>query len=106
MKEASPKTPDTKAIRLTAREYQVALKNLEIVLQSLHRVGSFYADDKATCDQETIKALDDFKCVQRLSMVRTQLWEAVRRELGHEDVEALEEMMGQVRHWAPKKEPS
>jgi len=84
---------------LTERELMVALKELEVMIQSLHRVGSFFDQNQQACDEETIKIIDGYRYVQRLSRVRATLLKAGRRAFGAEHFERNLESLGRVRHW-------
>jgi hypothetical protein len=91
----------SQSVTLSVSDLQSALKDIEVMLQSLHRVGSFYADDQQKCDEETIRLIDDFRYAKRLAQVRRLLMTAASRGLSISDVEGLEETLGRVRHWRP-----
>ncbi len=91
-------------VTLPVSDLRRALKDIEVMLQSLHRVGSFYADDQQKCDEETIRILDGFGYAKRLAQVRRLLMMAASRGLSISEVEELEETLGRVRHWQPPKQ--
>jgi len=63
------------------------------MLQSLHRVGSFYSDDQQECDEETIRIIDDFGYAKRLARIRRLLTTAAHQSLSRSDVDRLEEAL-------------
>lgn len=91
-------------IALSVSDLREVLKDIEVMLQSLHRVGSFYSDDLQECDRETIRIIDGFGYTKRLARVRYLLTMAAHRGLSAEEVERLEETLGRVRHWRPPKQ--
>ena len=96
--KSAPAAKPTKDVTLPLEQLITALKEIETILQSLHRVGSFY-DDLAECNQETIRILDDYRCVQRLSRARSILMNAIRQNITQAEIEAIEETLGRVKHW-------
>ena len=94
----APAAIPTKDVTLPLDQLIVALKEIETILQSLHRVGSFY-DDRAECDQETIRILDAYRCLQRLSRARSILTNAIRQNVSQAEIETIEETLCRVKHW-------
>jgi hypothetical protein len=92
-----------KEVPISANKLVDVLREIEVMLQSLHRVGSFYANDEVMCDRQTARIIDDYNCAPRLSKARSILLDAMRRALSEEDVAAIEDVLGRVRFWrAPK----
>lgn len=100
---SNEKTERSQDVRIGRASLVSALKDLEIMLQSLHRVGSFYADDQNKCDEETIRLIDGFSYSRRLSRVRSILLGVARRDYTEAEYELLEEELGRVKHWRPPK---
>lgn len=92
-----------KKVELDERKIVEVLKHIEIMLQSLHRVGSFYADDLVACDRETIKIIDDFEYCKRLARVRYILSVAAKKAFEASEWEAIEDKLCNVRDWKPPK---
>jgi hypothetical protein len=104
MRRPSNINAKTRKVPLSADELVAVLKEIEVILQSLHRVGSFYADDDMMCDRETARIIDDYRCAMRLAKARSILVEAMRRTLPQEDVATIEDALGRVRFWRAPKE--
>lgn len=82
-----------------------ALAEIEFILISLRKMGTFYRDKpvedyrKATTD-----FIDDFAVTHRLAKVRTLISQPFDSALGDDDMDDLERYMQKLRFWQP--EPS
>ncbi len=84
-----------------------ALKEIEVILISLHKMGSYYgekfleAEDKcrAEYERETTRFIDEWKVTHRLAKVRRILSEGFDDTLGEDDAEDLERIMEQLKFW-------
>ena len=91
---------------LAITDLRDALRDIEVMLQSLHRVGSFYADDQKACDEDTIRIIDGLQYAKRLARVRGLLLKAARGSLAATEMENLEQALGRLRHWRPPNRSS
>lgn len=85
-----------------------ALKEIELILISLHKMGSYYATqyhegnlkkEKYDYEKETTQFIDQCKVTQRLAKVRQILSEKFDRTLGDDDMDDLERAMEGIVYW-------
>ncbi|MBC8063029.1 MAG: hypothetical protein H7Y18_20550 [Clostridiaceae bacterium] len=95
-------------ITFTFNELEEVLKEIEVVLQSLHRQGSYYGD-KFTYDEEryhgeyekeTTRFIDEWRVCGRLAKIRGILSDKFDHTLGEDDMDDLERAMDKVKHWS------
>ena len=95
-------------ITYTFNELEHVLKELEIILQSLHRMGSYYGDKFTTYGQEiyqreyeeeTTRFIDEWYVCERLSKMRQILSERFDDALGDDDMSDLERVLEKVEYW-------
>ena len=94
-----------KKICLTGDELIDALKEIEFILISLHKMGAYYADDYAAnntaeYEQETTKFIDDQNVTGRLAKVRSILSAKFDSTLGEDDMDDLERAMEDLQYWS------
>ncbi|MCT4597249.1 MAG: hypothetical protein N4A50_05150 [Vallitalea sp.] len=84
-----------------------ALKEIEIILISLHKMGSYYGDKlvedeskvRIEYEKETTKFIDEWGVTQRLAKVRTILSEKFNNTLGEDDMDDLERALEYLKYW-------
>lgn len=84
------------------------LQEIEIILLSLHRIGSAYMHKpKEDYDKETNEFIDSWKVTKRLANIRTILSEPFDSEIGDDDMDELERAMLDLNIWEkPGDKPS
>ena len=93
---------ENQIISLTGEEAVAALKEINFILISLHKIGAYYADkDPTEYAQETCRFLDEEKVTERLAKVREILSEKFDDRLGEDDMGDLERAMEELRYWTP-----
>jgi hypothetical protein len=96
-----------KKITLSGEELIEALKEIELILISLHKMGSYYgekfieSEDKyrAEYEIETTRFIDDWKVTRRLAKVRRILSEKFDDTLDEDDMDDLERAMDGIKYW-------
>ena len=82
------------------------LREIEIILISLHKIGSYYATvefdggDAGGYAAETCRFVDDWRVTERLATARAILSNAFDATLGEDDMDDLERAMESLPHWA------
>jgi hypothetical protein len=88
-------------------ELEVVFKEIEIILQSLHRMGSYYGlkffeneeKYKKEYESETTRFIDEWKVCERLAKIRSILSEKFDNTLGEDDMGDLERSLENIKHW-------
>ena len=97
-----------KKITLSGEELLEALKEINIILISLNKMGSFYGDKFQSNDSsvemeyafETTKFIDEWEVTQRLAKVREILSVKFDRSLGDDDMDDLERSIEDLNFWS------
>lgn len=84
-----------------------ALKEIEIILISLHKMGSYYGlkfmkDERKfrkEYERETTRFIDEGEVTGRLAKIRDILSENFDNTLGEDDIDDLERVMENIRYW-------
>lgn len=102
-------------IVLSGTETIELLKEIEIILISLHKIGSYYGTkwhegkldkEKYEYERETNRFIDEWKVTRRLAKVRCILSEKFDDTLGDDDMDDLERAMESLKYWtAPGDKP-
>jgi hypothetical protein len=99
---------ENEKITYTFDELKDVLGEIELILQSLHRMGSYYGDKFSTYgeemnrgeyEKETTRFIDEWHICGRLAKVRSILSEKFDETLGEDNMSDLERAMEKVRHW-------
>ncbi|WWG65658.1 hypothetical protein VRB21_21600 [Pseudomonas poae] len=80
-------------IVLTGKEALDVLKEIEYILISLHKMGSFYAEKPGALEEyrkATTDFIDDCAVTQRLSKVRTIISQHFDDSLGDDELDDIE----------------
>lgn len=91
-----------KQIVLNGKDALEVLADIELILISLHKMGSYYADKpvedyrKATTD-----FIDNEKVTQRLAKVRRIISKSFDSTLGDDDMDDIERHLEEIKFWKP-----
>ncbi|VVM91816.1 hypothetical protein PS655_02857 [Pseudomonas fluorescens] len=91
-----------KQIVLNGKDALEVLADIEFILISLHKMGSYYADKpvedyrKATTD-----FIDNEKVTQRLAKVRKIISKNFDSTLGDDDMDDIERHLEEIKFWKP-----
>lgn len=79
-----------------------ALAEIEFILISLHKMGSYYSDKPiADYQRATTDFIDNEKITQKLAKVRRILSESFDNTLGEDDMDDIERHMENIEFWKP-----
>ena len=98
---------ENEQITYTFNELVDVLRELEVILQSLHRSGSYYGEKfvheeelyRREYEKETTHIIDEWGFGERLSKIRCILSEKFDDTLGEDDMDDLERAMENIKHW-------
>ncbi len=80
------------------------LKEIDYILGSLHRMGSYFADDiggnRTAYEKETTAFIDEAIVCDRLAAVRAKLAEGFDRSLGEDEMDDLERACQDIEYWS------
>lgn len=96
--------PTNRRIEIAGEDAMRVLREIELVLTSLHKIGSFYAvadeSEKQNYDRETTRFIDEWRVTARLAEARAVLSRCFDSTLGEDDMDDLEREMESVDYWA------
>ncbi|WP_085657124.1 hypothetical protein [Pseudomonas sp. B11(2017)] len=93
---------ENKKIVLSGEDALEALAEIEFILISLHKIGSYHADKpteeyrKATTDY-----IDDENITQRLAKIRKIISSSFDSTIGEDDMDDIERHMENINFWKP-----
>jgi hypothetical protein len=91
---------ENEKITLTGEEAVSILRDIELMLISLHRIGSAYIDKpKSDYEAETCRFIDEWKITHKLADIRSLISEKFDSTLGDDDMDDLERAMEDVKCW-------
>ena len=93
-----------KKIVLTGEEALEALKEIEFILISLHKMGSYYAEKPGALEEyrrATTDFIDDCAVTQRLAKVRGIISQHFDDSLGDDDMDDIERYVSDLKLWKP-----
>lgn len=98
---------ENEKITYTFNELTEILKEIEIILQSLHRMGSYYGEKliheeekyRGEYEKETTRFIDQWNVCERLAKIRCILSEKFDNTLGEDNMEDLERALESIKHW-------
>ncbi|AUF99672.1 hypothetical protein CXQ81_03390 [Pseudomonas sp. 09C 129] len=94
---------NNKKIVLSGEAVLEALAEIEFILISLHKMGSYYSDKKTEEYQRaTTEFIDNEKVTQKLAKVRRILSENFDTSLGEDDMDDIERYMENIEFWKPQ----
>lgn len=87
-------------IVLSGDEAIEILKEIDVILISLHDMGSYYMDkDTREYEKETTRFIDEWKVTHRLARIRGILSEKFDNTLGDDEMDDLERAMEKLKYW-------
>jgi hypothetical protein len=89
-------------IRLRRREVQGLIRDLNLLVVSLDRLGSTFFDDPTRLAFEKDKFLKEVFAFKMLAKARSVLWVAYESQLGRAEMERFEERLENVKVWGEK----
>ncbi|WP_242176616.1 MULTISPECIES: hypothetical protein [unclassified Pseudomonas] len=95
-----------KKIVTTGKEALDALKEIEFILISLHKMGSFYAEKPGVLEEyrkATTDFIDDCAVTQRLAKVRRIISAHFDDSLGDDDMDDIERYFSDLNFWTPNQ---
>lgn len=91
-----------KKIIISGESALEALAEIEFILISLHKMGSYYSDKPiADYQRATTYFIDNEKITQKLAKVRRILSVSVDNTLGEDDMDDIERHMKNIEFWKP-----
>lgn len=94
-----------KELRIDGERLLHVLRDIEYVLISLHKIGSYYAPDlpgkKSEYHAETTKFIDDGEVTARLAKIRAILSGAFDETRGVDDLTDIERALEGLECWKP-----
>lgn len=91
---------ENKEIILKGNEALEILKEINLILVSLHDMGSYYMDkDTIEYEKETTRFIDEWKVTSRLAKIRAVLSEKFDSTLGDDNMDDLERVMERLKYW-------
>ncbi|AGF57451.1 hypothetical protein B0P06_004250 [Clostridium saccharoperbutylacetonicum] len=98
-----------KNITYTFDELKEVLEELEMILISLHKMGSYYGEKfhtygeemyRGEYEKETTRFIDEWRVCEKLAKVRSILSDRFDRTLGEDYMDDLEREMDEIRYWS------
>jgi len=94
-----------KTISIPGEEALEALKEIEFILISLHKIGSYYADKpKEDYERSTTEFIDKQLVTQRLAKIRRMITEKFDTSLGDDDMDDIERHIDGMEFWKPENQ--
>jgi len=91
--------PKNKKICLSGEEALAVLSEINLILMSLHRMGSTYSEGGREYEQETTRFIDEWQVCSRLANVRKILSSKFDNTLGPDDMDDVERAMESLPFW-------
>ncbi len=95
--------PENSEFKFEGPELLQVLQDIELMLISLHKIGSYYGHaaefDRQAYEKETCRFIDEWQVCRRLASMRTILSRDFRSTLGEDDMDDLERAMESVEYW-------
>lgn len=95
-------------INMSGTELIECLKEIEIIMTSLHKMGSYYAvnyhegtlnPDHKEYARETTRFIDEWQVTHRLAKIRGMLLNQFDNALGDDDMDDIERAMEGLKYW-------
>lgn len=91
---------ENEKIELSGEEAIDILKEINVILISLHDMGSYYMGQNTNeYEKETTRFVDEWKVTERLSKIRGILSSKFDNSLGCDDMDDLERAMESLKYW-------
>lgn len=89
-----------KSFYMKPEEIGYILTETEVILISLHNMGSYYYEkDTADYEKETTKFIDENRVTHRLALIRKILTEAFDAQASDSEKKELEKYMEKLSYW-------
>ena len=87
---------------LTGEDALEALANIEFIMISLHKMGSYYSDKPVEeYRKATTEFIDNENVTQRLAKIRTIISKNFDSTLGEDDMDDIERHVEGIEFWKP-----
>jgi len=87
-------------ITFNGDEMLLVLQEIEFMLISLHKIGSYYFDkDKSEYAKETTNFIDNSLICERLAKIRTYLSSQFDLSEGEDEMDAIERACEKINYW-------
>lgn len=99
---------ENQCIKVAGEDAVRILREIELVLVSLHKIGAYYANAESTTEyeRETTRFIDEWKVTTRLAEARELLSRHFDSTLGADSMDDLEREMESVDYWSgPQSSP-
>jgi len=91
---------NNKNITLEKAQAIEVLKEIEVILRSLHNMGTYYMDkDSKEYEKETTRFIDEWQVTHRLANIRAVLSSKFDLTLGDDDMDEIERAMVDIKVW-------
>jgi len=95
---------ENKQVTYSGEAMLSALQEIEYMLISLHRIGSYFADDVSVNDrrcyeEETTSFIDNSLVCERLAQLRSFLSAAFDQTSGDDDMDDIERVCADIPYW-------
>ncbi len=95
---------NNKTITYNGEDIINVLKEIEVILESLHYIGSYYADNinekRQEYEKETTDFIDNSLICNRLASIRRNLIESFDLEPGDDDMDDVERACSDIEIWS------
>lgn len=95
---------NNKTITYNGEDIINILKEIEVMLESLHYMGSYYADNinekRQEYEKETTNFIDNSLICDRLASIRRKLIESFDLELGDDNLDDVERACSDIEIWS------
>ena len=97
---------ENETITYSGQEIIDVLKEIEVVMISLHKIGSYYAytdkftkKKRAEYEKDTTQFIDEWQVTEKLAQVRCILSKKLNNSLGDDDMDDLERATENLKYW-------
>lgn len=89
------------SIVLSRQEALSLLREIEVILISLHDMGSYYHDkSRADYERETTRFIDEWQVTQKLARMRAVLTVKFDLQIGPDGMDEVERALKDTKYWA------
>ena len=94
---------DNEKVTYDGMQVALILKELDFILVSLHKIGSYYAEDISTkreqYEKETMQFIDNSWVGPRLANIRAILTQKFNLQEGEDELDDIERICEQIPYW-------
>ncbi len=100
-KEINELRDTNKKITYDGKEILLVLREIEFILISLHKQGSYYSNkDRKEYEKETTQFIDNSLVCTRLALIRRVLTEQFDLEVGDDGLDDIERACEDIMYWS------